>query len=485
MDRPADCGKTKRGNHMNKKHLLCIGALTLALTVGLAACGGGGAGTAKVPDAVRPRKPNFGSQVAVHDPSIFKDDDGTYYAFGTHYAVASTTDLISWTQYATDGQWQKLYDSASPFTFSGRQWPAALQETVELVAPDDTINSTWAPDVIKIGNKYYMYYSITSAFGSNRSAIGRVEADSVTGPYSNNKVLIDSVRGSSNPNAIDPTVFWDNDGGLWMVYGSAFGGICLRKLQTSGSNVGLIDESFEEIKLWSGSGNNAEGPYIFYNAETKYYYLMCSYGSLSSNYNMRIARSKEVTGPYLDVSGNEVESTPKGGNKLAGNYRFEGDSVNRALGHNSVLIEGGKYFVVCHVRNEMGAHHVEVRQLFFNEEGWPLLSPNRYAGEKIGKIAESEFVGDYDLIIHSEDNKEENVASSVYTFAEGGKLLEGEDEVGTWKLTGGYYVTFDIDDVTYQGVAVPEWCTYQDRSVISITANSEYGFPVWANHRSN
>jgi beta-xylosidase len=34
--------------------------------------------------------------VSVHDPSLFKAKDGTYYAYGTHITTAKSTDLINW-----------------------------------------------------------------------------------------------------------------------------------------------------------------------------------------------------------------------------------------------------------------------------------------------------------------------------------------------------------------------------------------------------
>ncbi|MBR2913340.1 MAG: hypothetical protein IKC40_05420, partial [Oscillospiraceae bacterium] len=39
------------------------------------------------------------ARVSVHDPSIFKDADGTYYVFGSHIDAAKTTDLQNWTRF--------------------------------------------------------------------------------------------------------------------------------------------------------------------------------------------------------------------------------------------------------------------------------------------------------------------------------------------------------------------------------------------------
>lgn len=468
---------------MNKKYGFGLSAIALSLILGLAACGGGGGGeTSK--DASLPGFTQF-KNVAVHDPSIFRDDDGTYYAFGTHFAVASSKDLKSWSQLASDGQWQFLYGSTSS------SWKDILTETVAAVRPDADINSTWAPDVIKIGKKYYMYYSLTKAFGSGTSAIGRVEADSVTGPYKNDVLIVRSAANSSaESNAIDPTVFYDNDGRLWMVYGSAFGGIRLIELNKSGSKVGLPKEEGDKGELlWSGTGNNAEGPYIFYNKTTKYYYLMCSYGDLNNSYNMRVARSKTVNGDYEDITGTVMRQSSTGGNKLAGNYRFAGDTKGyAALGHNSVYVDGNKYLVVHHTRERMGTdgvtpgHHLEVRQMYFTENGWPVLSPNRYARETIGSYdAAKEVPGDYDVVEHLPGITAQFQDSVRYTFTEDGKIAKDGAEVGTWETSGVYYIDITLNGKTYEGVVCPGWIDYLGQSDFSITATSQEGNALWAN----
>ena len=35
-------------------------------------------------------------KVGIHDPSIVKAQDGTYYIFGSHGCAAKSTDLITW-----------------------------------------------------------------------------------------------------------------------------------------------------------------------------------------------------------------------------------------------------------------------------------------------------------------------------------------------------------------------------------------------------
>lgn len=466
---------------MNKKYVLGLSAVALSLVLGLAACGGGGGETVK--DASLPGYTQFKSEVAVHDPSVFRDDDGTYYAFGTHYAVASSKDLVSWSQLARDGQWQFLFGNSTS------NLGDILTETVSTLQLSGEID-VWAPDVIKIGKKYYMYYSITKAFGGGTSAIGRVEADKVTGPYKNDVLIVNSTQQDGESNAIDPTVFYDNDGRLWMVYGSAFGGIRIIELNKSGSKVGLPKQEGDKGELlWSGSGNNAEGPYIFYNKTTGYYYLMCSYGSLMTTYNMRIARSKTVNGDYEDITGAVMRKSSTGGNKLAGNYQFAGCSRGyAALGHNSVIVEGGKYLVVHHIREREGTdgvtagHHLEVRQMYFTENGWPVLSPNRYAHETIGTYdAAKEVPGDYDIVEHLPGITIQFQESVRYTFTEDGKITKEGAEVGTWETSGTYYIDITLNGTTYEGVVCPGWIDYLGQADFSVTATSQKGNALWAN----
>lgn len=81
---------------------------------------------------------------AVHDPSVIRDDDGTFYVFGSHLAAARSTDLMNW-QYIANG-----VDASNPLwstiPLEGNQWTG--------------IPGSWAADVIKLKDgKYHFYYS--------------------------------------------------------------------------------------------------------------------------------------------------------------------------------------------------------------------------------------------------------------------------------------------------------------------------------------
>lgn len=133
-----------------------------------------------------------------------------------------------------------------------------------------------------------------------------------------------------------------------------------------------------------------------------------SYGWLGDDYDIRVGRSREITGPYLDYQGNSLDGGGWG-LKLAGSYRFRADrpwaasdtpgwqfAGFRGPGHGVPFLDpvSKQYFFVHHVRDgaevfrrrEHGRdsfrmHYMAVRRMFFLD-GWPVLSPQPYAGEK-------------------------------------------------------------------------------------------------------
>lgn len=228
------------------------------------------------------------TKVSVHDPSIFKDTDGTYYVFGSHLAQASSKDLIKWDYLGTQGYANSsLYGPLSTSLAGSFKW-AGLND-------EDSENgyAVWAPDIIyneayewNDGSKgaYMMYYSTSSTFC--RSCIGYGVSKKVDGPFeyvdtliysgftkNSNPVTTTSSMGTKTvdtqytntnivdiykeatgktdisvsdltatyfngdayntnlfPNAIDPTIFYDTEGKFWMTYGSWSGGIFLLEL---------------------------------------------------------------------------------------------------------------------------------------------------------------------------------------------------------------------------------------------------------------
>ena len=243
--------------------------------------------------------------VSVHDPAIVDGGDGYYYIFGSHLAVAKTKDLMNWT-YVNQGI--KNENDVIPNVYS------VMKEAFEW----SHSNTFWAPDVVKLNDgKYHMYYCNCQG-DSPVSCLGTAVSDAVAGPYVNEGIMLksgmtadqpsedgDIYQAAEAPNTVDPVVFYDQEGRLWMIYGSYSGGIFVKEMDPQ---TGLALEPGYGKKLLGGDHLRIEAPYIIYNQDTGYYYMFLSFGGLDSDggYNVRVCRSKTPDGPYLDSMGQDM-----------------------------------------------------------------------------------------------------------------------------------------------------------------------------------
>ncbi|MBO5488762.1 MAG: family 43 glycosylhydrolase [Eubacterium sp.] len=493
------------------------------------------------------------TRVSVHDPSIAVAKDGTYYVFGSHIDAAKSTDLINWTRF-TNGYAKtnnKLYGDLSNNLKKSFAWAGEKD-------CDAKNFSVWAPDVFwnkdyvnKDGSKgAYMIYACTSSTYI-RSAIFYAVSQNIEGPYTFVDTLVysgftkaDSYDNGSKinknykntnideliadgtlkdgvnsswfsgnafnnlyaPNAIDPTIFQDKEGKLWMTYGSWSGGIFILEIDPAtgkaiypGKNSttadGLVVDEYFGTRIAGGYRRSGEGPYVVYDKESDYYYLYVSYEGLAQEggYNMRLFRSKNPDGPYVDATGtnaamkNGAQSHSKVGIKVMGNYKlpYLDTTGYMAPGHNSALIDdkdGGRY-LIYHTRfqDKGEAHQVRVHQQFLNEEGWPVTAVYENKGDKISATgyATDDIVGDYAFIDHGTENDRADVrqAKNIRLLADG--TISG-DIKGTWtKKDGTYYMNATIDGAKYSGVFFEQTVETSSVKAMTFTAIGNNNHTIW------
>lgn len=436
--------------------------------------------------------------VSVHDPSIFKDKDGKYYLVGTHITSASSDDLFDWE------------DRTSDFRAS------LSDETIEKIRQwNDDENSDWfgylwAPDIVynETMGKYCIYLS---ANGDNwKSNIVLLTGDSIYGPYEYagsvvyggfneetfaqtdaDEVLgvdeiperyitygVDNKKwGDMYPNCIDPCVFYDEEGDLWMSYGSWSGGIFLLELDEKTGlrdydvtyETGTHSDAYFGKLIAGGAYVSGEGSYIQHIGD--YYYLFISYGNLEAagGYNIRVFRSKKPDGDYVDELGNtpyydtySFNYNTGIGVRLFGGYKWKTMSVGQvAQGHNSAFVDDdGKAYIVFHTRTTNGSegHYVKVHQLFVNKEGWLVAAPYATSGETLNEDGYdvASVAGEYEVIVHDLDidykNLDYNSPVKIELNEDG--TISGAFE-GTWSLEAGTpYITLEFGDDVYSGVTL-------------------------------
>ena len=168
----------------------------------------------------------------------------------------------------------------------------------------------WAPDISYFNGLYHLYYAV-STFGSQVSAIGlatnpTLDPSDPSYQWTDQGPVIESSNGSPY-NCIDPSVTFDTSSNLWMSFGSFWNGIYMVQLDPSTglintSSPGRIHEAFN-----TASGDPIEASYLYHHGN--YYYLFVNWGTccagVNSTYNIRMGRSTNITGPYLDNNGVE------------------------------------------------------------------------------------------------------------------------------------------------------------------------------------
>jgi len=225
----------------------------------------------------------------------------------------------------------------------------------------------WAPDVRQVGDRYLLYYSVSS-FGKNTSAIGVAAnptldpADPAYGWSDQGSVIQSSPQDDFN--AIDPAVYQDQDGSLWLAFGSFWGGIKMIQLDPkTGKRIAA------ESPVYSlAHSDSIEAPFLYRHADN--YYLFVNWGfccrGTNSTYEIRVGRSDKITGPYLDRDGKDL--LLGGGTPV-----LASEDVFLGPGHAGILKVQDRYWFGFHFYNgaQRGMPTYAIRPLRWDAEGWP------------------------------------------------------------------------------------------------------------------
>ena len=541
--------------------------ILVALLAGLPLCGQAQENTLTTLEARSLIKNTTKNRVSVHDPSVVWEPSlKRYYIVGSHRGMAYTTNMQSWTAASWTWKAGTNTNATNAATFVTPKVTKVMKDGAEVALPafnahdwsgaygDWSIDGNlWAPDVIwnEQMQKWCMYMSINGPKWN--SSIVLLTADKIIGPYeyqapvvvtgfnvnstagvSYKKMDLETVIGTQAslpsrynvggnwgkrwPHAIDPNVFYDQAGNLWMVYGSWSGGLWMLQLDeatglrdysvkypsTGGSTDGVTSDPYFGKKVGGGYYVSGEGAYIEYVGG--WYYLFVSYGYLDSTggYVMRVFRSKNPDGPYTDASNrsaifteykkNYGKNADNRGVKIMGAYNGWGYMTKGELaqGHNSVIAAGdGRTYLVYHTRFNDGTegHQVRVHQLFQTQNGWLVASPFEYNGETLTdqdiatrqSFTAEEVKGKYSLLVHKYDIDYENreVVTPVEVELRENGTIAGTYN-GTWKLTEGTgYVTLKLNNVTYNGVIFEQQMDQKSVKTVSFSALANSGLCVW------
>lgn len=291
-------------------------------------------------------------ELRIHDPSTIIHSGSNYWVFGTGWGLRSrfSADLVNW------------------------QAGAAVFRK----PPDWTTNAVpgnhgyfWAPDVVRLHDRYYLYYSV-STWGSRNSAIGLATAAAASTSQANldweDHGIVVRTTTNDQFNAIDPSTLLDASGRLWLAFGSYWSGIKLIELDPA---TGLRQETNSPIHslAWNES---IEAACLYQHGD--YFYLFVNWGQCcrgtNSTYEIRVGRCPVATGPFLDRAGKDM--LQRGGTLF---LKSEGPRIGP--GHAAILKDGERFWFSYHYYDgdEHGVSKLEVVPLTWTADGWPALTP--------------------------------------------------------------------------------------------------------------
>lgn len=237
-------------------------------------------------------------EVSLGDPQILQDG-GMYYLYGTTFdtqgfEVWSSSDLVHWRKHGFC--WQK----------SASTWAQRF---------------LWAPEAIKVGETYYLFYTGATA-ADPRLRVCVASSDSPLGPFTD---LQAPLIGMGEVNHFDPSIYLDpvtNDCFLYYTVdttqsGSNFSEIrCVRLASDMKSFIGFPVMCIKGDQDWEYTTNNKyfiEGPYVIRRGN--YYYMQYSGNAWNTpSYGVGYATATSQMGPWTKSTENPVlqatESVP-------------------------------------------------------------------------------------------------------------------------------------------------------------------------------
>ncbi len=303
------------------------------------------------------------------DPMVVYED-GYFYAYGTRGGLGfncyRSSDLATWEDLGV--------------VFSGK------------AAAGATETSLWAPDLQKIGEKWYLYYTVNLNYPTGNTEpsycqIGVATGDSPQGPFTQvfdpsiaEKTLANTpfkeMKGST---VLDQNIFEDDDGKLYMYfsYDCSKNPYKPEQYENNAEIWGVELESPTEWKIetltrlirpgykkvddqipliewenWSPSFGNgfecAEGPYMVKHGE-KYYLTYCANSFVDVEYAVGYAVGDTPFGPFEKPNGSYLENMLLGVPGDTGTYvntRYKGFMTG--TGHASVVEVGGELLFAYH-----------------------------------------------------------------------------------------------------------------------------------------
>ena len=282
-------------------------ALLLALPIGgqaptFGAVGDEGAKDAKPGSVFTWSNPIYfqgmGPHDSVRDPAITRDGD-VYYLVFTMWPFRNYTDRNPNLPDLGSSPGIALYSSRDLETWKLETW---ILKSSDLPQDCPYKHQFWAPEIHKIGARYYVIFGGSNWIDARYNAFGRMGywqfigvSDKITGPYSHFTAL----KGPG----VDTSLFQDDDGKTYVVWPrTEIHPVNLSRIDEGIVTVGAqlsqaaVPDDFKAIG--KPAPETIEGPYMIKHGGTYYCFFAETYRGPGGFYDTGVATAKSLNGPW-------------------------------------------------------------------------------------------------------------------------------------------------------------------------------------------
>lgn len=410
----------------------------------------------------------------VHDPSVIKVDD-RYYMFSTDVAYGDNLDRI--------GIQVRRSKDLVHWHFMGWAFdngiPPKLVSFMETHQPGYEKQSIWAPFIMKVGDTFRLYYSVPGNDGLKLAAIGLATSDKILGPWQDKGIVISTTK--NDPiNSIDPYVIVDQETGrYWMTYGSYYKGIYIVELDPETGKLLHPGDIGKRIAFREDFMDSIEGANILYNPNLDKYFLFVSYGWLEDTYNVRVGRSEHPQGPYYGYNGNKMSDIGNVFPRITAMYELDGGPGWQGFGHNTTIRVDGKYYYISQARPHFNKFlmNLHVHRMFWTPDGWPVISPERYADVPQKTIKAEDLEGEWEYIVL---NSTSSLNKSIHIQLLSDGTIAGSTVSSTWTYDNNILkLNWNNGKTTIKAKVSNAWDWENRRRTIVFTGLNDEGISVW------
>ena len=215
---------------------------------------------------------------------MYTTTDGYSGWSGTVFHVWSSDDMRNWTDEGV------ILDLANDN-------PGLNDNGVQIEASDWAVGSAWAPTIEEKDGKYYFYYC--GKFDNGTSAIGVAVADNPAGPYTDKGEALITVNmcwdaGVNMGQAIDPSIFTDDDGTSYILFGNGSAAIA----ELNDDMMSIKEGTLRQI---NGVTDFRESPVVV-KRDGVYHFTWSCDDTGSPNYHVNYGTTSTLEGDSVNVT---------------------------------------------------------------------------------------------------------------------------------------------------------------------------------------